>query len=309
MKQIPRRRPFATGRRWRHSIRSRTGAPAGAHLHRGDVRGGIGRRSAAAATVAGGGARGHRHGHRERQLIGTFGTETVKVPRARLVEDEGQDDRVALEGAAALPAADEEGRGADRRGLSRRDQHAAGEAGALRPVRGRGEQGRGQPGLAQGEGRLGSVVRAQPRRRGHRPADPRRHRDQDADRPEGHDHLGARGHRRAPGRAEDPACHQQHGRREQGGLAGVPRRSRCPRPEGARVRHRRWRPRPRGRARRALGGRADPALHGPQAPQPARPCAQAAARRAHRGLPRHDLRRDQGRDRDAPQGVPRANGG
>jgi len=31
-------------------------------------------------------ARGHRHGHRARQLIGTFGPVTVSVPRARLVE-------------------------------------------------------------------------------------------------------------------------------------------------------------------------------------------------------------------------------
>ena len=36
------------------------------------------------------GARGHRNGHRERQVIGTFGAETVKVPRARLVDDAGQ---------------------------------------------------------------------------------------------------------------------------------------------------------------------------------------------------------------------------
>jgi hypothetical protein len=27
---------------------------------------------------------GHRHGHRERQLMGTFGPVTVRVPRARL---------------------------------------------------------------------------------------------------------------------------------------------------------------------------------------------------------------------------------
>jgi putative transposase len=33
---------------------------------------------------------GHRNGHRERQVIGTFGAETVKVPRARLVDDDGQ---------------------------------------------------------------------------------------------------------------------------------------------------------------------------------------------------------------------------
>ncbi len=32
---------------------------------------------------------GHRHGHRERGLIGTFGTVTVRVPRARLATPEG----------------------------------------------------------------------------------------------------------------------------------------------------------------------------------------------------------------------------
>ena len=32
---------------------------------------------------------GHRHGHRDRQLLGTFGPTTVSVPRARLVEADG----------------------------------------------------------------------------------------------------------------------------------------------------------------------------------------------------------------------------
>jgi putative transposase len=32
---------------------------------------------------------GHRHGHRERSLLGTFGTVTVRVPRARLATAEG----------------------------------------------------------------------------------------------------------------------------------------------------------------------------------------------------------------------------
>ena len=82
---------------------------------------------------------------------------------------------MAVEGAAALSAADEEGGGADRRGLSGRDQHAAGEARAVRPVRRGGGQGRGQPHLAQGEGGLGGLVPAQPGRRGHRPSDPGRH--------------------------------------------------------------------------------------------------------------------------------------
>ena len=38
----------------------------------------------------GGPAKGYRHGHRERQLTGTFGTETVRVPRARIEDDTGK---------------------------------------------------------------------------------------------------------------------------------------------------------------------------------------------------------------------------
>jgi len=33
---------------------------------------------------------GYRHGHRERQLIGTFGTEMVSVPRARVAAENGK---------------------------------------------------------------------------------------------------------------------------------------------------------------------------------------------------------------------------
>lgn len=39
--------------------------------------------------VQGGGAVGHRHGHRENGLLGTFGALRVKVPRARLSEPDG----------------------------------------------------------------------------------------------------------------------------------------------------------------------------------------------------------------------------
>jgi putative transposase len=35
-------------------------------------------------------AKGYRHGHRERQLTGAFGTETVRVPRARIEDDTGK---------------------------------------------------------------------------------------------------------------------------------------------------------------------------------------------------------------------------
>src|ERR1700687_5627772 len=33
---------------------------------------------------------GHRHGHRERQLMGTFGAVTVRVPRGRLETPDGK---------------------------------------------------------------------------------------------------------------------------------------------------------------------------------------------------------------------------
>lgn len=36
-------------------------------------------------------AKGYRHGHRERQLTGTFGTETVRIPRARIEEEAGKE--------------------------------------------------------------------------------------------------------------------------------------------------------------------------------------------------------------------------
>ncbi|WP_428545610.1 IS256 family transposase [Profundibacter sp.] len=39
---------------------------------------------------SGGAKAGYRHGHRERQLIGTFGTETVRVPRARITGEAGK---------------------------------------------------------------------------------------------------------------------------------------------------------------------------------------------------------------------------
>src|SRR5689334_25017918 len=41
---------------------------------------------------------GHRHGRRERQLLGSFGPPTVGVPRARLVETRSEERRVGKEG-------------------------------------------------------------------------------------------------------------------------------------------------------------------------------------------------------------------
>ena len=43
---------------------------------------------------------GYRHGHRERQLIGTFGAETISVPRARV---EGEDGKTMEWRSKALP--------------------------------------------------------------------------------------------------------------------------------------------------------------------------------------------------------------
>jgi len=37
-----------------------------------------------------GAQKGYRHGHRDRQLTGTFGTETVRVPRARIEDEAGK---------------------------------------------------------------------------------------------------------------------------------------------------------------------------------------------------------------------------
>jgi transposase-like protein len=38
----------------------------------------------------GAGRKGYRHGHRSRRLVGTFGTETVQVPRARIQDADGR---------------------------------------------------------------------------------------------------------------------------------------------------------------------------------------------------------------------------
>ena len=48
----------------------------------------------------GAGRKGYRHGRRERQLVGTFGTETVSVPRARI---EGEDGKTTKWRSKALP--------------------------------------------------------------------------------------------------------------------------------------------------------------------------------------------------------------
>jgi transposase-like protein len=53
-----------------------------------------------ARYARGGKGKGYRNGHRERELVGTFGTEAVRVPRARI---EGEDGRTREWRSKALP--------------------------------------------------------------------------------------------------------------------------------------------------------------------------------------------------------------
>ena len=96
----------------------------------------------------------------ERQLTGTFGTERVSVPRARIVEEDG---RASEWRSRALPRYQRLTRKAEAliasvylSGTNTR----RGETRAVRALPGCCEQGRCEPGVAQGEGRLGRLVQA-----------------------------------------------------------------------------------------------------------------------------------------------------
>ena len=169
---------------------------------------------------------GASRGHRDRQLVGTFGSETVRVPRPRVADDAGKTTEWRAKALLRYQRPTKKAAGLIASVYWAGTSKAAGRAGVVRSVRGRGQQGRRQPGSAQGEGRLGRLVCAQFGRRGDRPADPGRHCHQDPIGPEIDEHLGARGHptsfgRRASGRAESAAFHQEHRRRKQGGAAAV----------------------------------------------------------------------------------------
>src|SRR5271157_6601763 len=242
---------------------------------------------------------GVRHGHRQRGLTGTFGRTEISVPRARLM---GADGKTSEWKSASLRAYQRRTRAADAL-IAGAYQHPPGTAGAGRGVRRAGRQGRGQPDLAQGEGRLGRLERPVARRGAHRSADPRRHgrsgparQTRDVDRAPG-------GARRARGRPEGAAGDPEHGWRKRGRLARAARRSRQARIEDARTRHRRRRAGPGKGADGAVARRAGPALHGAQASLPARSRARAAARGNLQRLPRHDLRRDETGGRSPAQGV------
>ena len=122
-----------------------------------------------------GGRIGHRHGHRSRQLTGTFGTVDIAVPRARLDDGIG---RTKEWRSQPLRAYQRRTQAADALIASTylaRDQQPAGSSRIGCRIRWRGRQGRRQSRVAQGENRLGGLEHAQPCRRGHRSTDPGRH--------------------------------------------------------------------------------------------------------------------------------------
>ena len=100
---------------------------------------------------------GHRHGHRSRSLMGTFGRIEIEVPRARL---NGLGGKTTEWNSQVLRAYQRRTLAADALIAStylagtntRRVRRAL--KGAVRRRRG---QGYGEPGLAQGEGRLGRL--------------------------------------------------------------------------------------------------------------------------------------------------------
>jgi putative transposase len=169
------------------------------------------------------GARGQRNGHRERRIVGTFGAETVKVPRARMIDEDGQASewrsralrryqRLTKKAEALIAAVYLAGTNTRRvkRALFGLFDGAASKdvvSRAWRKVKTDWEAWCARS-LAEED-----VVRRSPSpsNRWRSMAQPGRHRGQDPDRPEGDVDLGARGHRGAPGRAESAAFDQKHG--------------------------------------------------------------------------------------------------
>jgi hypothetical protein len=121
------------------------------------------------------------------------------------------------------------------------NQHAAGSTRACGGVRRVGRQGCGQPRPAQGEGRLGCLERAFPRRRADRSARARRDGRARSARQKGDLRLVARRAGRAGGRPESAARESGPWREKRGGLAHAARRSRQARIADAGAGHRRRR--------------------------------------------------------------------
>src|SRR5215475_12084897 len=119
---------------------------------------------------------GHRHGSRPRSLIGSFGPIEIAVPRARLNTADGKTTEWKSQSLRAYQrrtlAADALIAGCYLAGTNTRRVRRA--LNAL--VRWGGRQGHGEPGVAQGEERLGRLECPLAGRRADRAIDPRRHR-------------------------------------------------------------------------------------------------------------------------------------
>lgn len=114
---------------------------------------------------------GHRHGHRERKLIGPFGAETVSVPRARVPDEAGKTtewrskapwrgQRLTKKAGALIASACLAGTSTRR---VKRALYGLFEGAARKEVVSRAWRKMGV-GWAQGEGRPGRLGRAQPGR-------------------------------------------------------------------------------------------------------------------------------------------------
>src|SRR5262244_3855283 len=194
------------------------------------------------------GISGHRHGHRSRSLMGTFGRVEIAVPRAR------------LESAAGKTT---EWKSSALRAYQRRTQQADSLIASTYLA------GTNTRRVGEGERRLGCLECPLVRRGADHPPDPGWHRGAGPARPQGHRDRAPGRARRARGRPESAVGRQEYGRRNQRGVARCSRRSRQARATQARVPDRRRRHWAGASTGRPLGRRADPTLHGPQAPQPA----------------------------------------
>ena len=102
------------------------------------------------------GITGHRHGHRSRSLLGTFGRVEIAVPRARLATAEGKTTEWK---STALRAYQRRTKPADALiagAYLAGHQYPTGASGAVSGLRRRGEQGHGEPGVAERSRAIGT---------------------------------------------------------------------------------------------------------------------------------------------------------
>ncbi len=216
---------------------------------------------------AGATKKGYRHGHRDRQLTGTFGTETVRVPRSRIEDEAGKItewrskalpryQRLTKKAEALIAAVYLAGTNTRRvkRALAGLFEGAVGKdvvSRAWRKVKVDWDAWCARSLAEEDIVRLildGTVIKTRLDRKATNISV-----------------LAAIGVRRdgqkvllsikseADQKRRQWRVFPQNGRGKHGGLGPVPRRPRCPWPETTRVRHRRWRPRPGSRAGGALG--------------------------------------------------------